>query len=523
MPQLSVSQKALFGFSTLVLLVAATGAVGYVASERLFRQLDRTTSHTLPSLELLLQIDRDLQQALVAERTTLLVTPGSAEAQRLLAEHGENLQQAQERWQRLTALGLPAGTEELVSLYEGRFDQWARTSHEVLQAHRAAASSRDSAPMLASDEAAQFEAARGCLDDLTGMLLEECEAERLEAIATRRNAGITVGAVTGFSVLVGMALAWLLGIRLPRALRDIASALGAGAQQNAEAAEQISSASHTLAQGATEQAASLEETSAALNELSGMTRRNGSHVESARSCSRETRAAASRGAREMDEMSRAVAAIQQSSNNIAAIIKTIDEIAFQTNLLALNAAVEAARAGAAGAGFSVVADEVCSLAHRSALAARETAEKIDESLRTSREGTALAARVASCLQEIDTRTAEVDRIIDEIATASEQQARGIDQVTAAVGQIDIVTQKNAAAAEESASSSAELSEQAAQLNTTMLQLNALLGAVEANAPATKQAETPAPPADLQDRKRPTASSSWKRPAPRAVVSEPVAR
>jgi len=175
----------------------------------------------------------------------------------------------------------------------------------------------------------------------------------------------------------------------------------------------------------------------------------------------------------MKEMVNAMGAIKASGDNIAKIIKTIDEIAFQTNILALNAAVEAARAGEAGAGFAVVADEVRSLAQRSAQASKETSDKIEDSIRKSEEGVRISAKVAGRLDEILVKTGKVDQLVEEIATASNEQSIGIGQVNTAVSQMDQATQSNAAHAEETASTAEELNAQAAMLKRTVEQLQRL--------------------------------------------------
>jgi methyl-accepting chemotaxis protein len=177
----------------------------------------------------------------------------------------------------------------------------------------------------------------------------------------------------------------------------------------------------------------------------------------------------------MTEMKQAMDAIKDSSATIAKIVKTIDEIAFQTNILALNAAVEAARAGEAGAGFAVVAEEVRSLAQRSAGAAKETAAKIEESVARSEHGVAISAKVATSFEEIVVKARKVDELVGEIATASTEQRQAIGQVTTAVSQMDKVTQTNAAGAEETASASEELSAQAEVMRESVGSLRALVG------------------------------------------------
>jgi len=182
-------------------------------------------------------------------------------------------------------------------------------------------------------------------------------------------------------------------------------------------------------------------------------------------------------------MKSAMDAIKESSANIAKIVKTIDEIAFQTNILALNAAVEAARAGEAGAGFAVVAEEVRSLAQRSASAAKETAALIDESVVRSGRGVDISGQVAQSFAHILDKARQVDTLVGEIATASNEQHQGIGQVTTAVSQMDKVTQSNASGAEESAAASEELSAQAQVLHDTVRQLERLVGASRQGAAA----------------------------------------
>ncbi len=325
-----------------------------------------------------------------------------------------------------------------------------------------------------------------------------------------------MAAVAGAAVLVVAGLViWSIRrfVTLP-VQRSVEFLEQCGGQVSAAASE-VSSASSSLAEGASTQAASLEETSASLEEISSMTRRNAENAKSAETIAGAARRAATDGAEDMARMNEAMQAIQSSSDNIGKIIKTIDEIAFQTNILALNAAVEAARAGEAGMGFAVVADEVRNLAQRSALAARETAEKIEDSIHKSHAGVEISSRIAGRLTEIAEKSRQVDTLVAEIARASEEQNQGITQLGSAMVQMDQVTQSNAATAEESASAATELHSQATALKEAVeLLLQNVVGGDAGKSPApiakARQAADPKPVAPV----RPPAS-----PAPLKAAAE----
>jgi methyl-accepting chemotaxis protein len=235
-------------------------------------------------------------------------------------------------------------------------------------------------------------------------------------------------------------------------------------QQVNDGSQQVASASHNLSNGATEQAAALQEVSSSMQEIVGQTKTTASNATAASSLTIQSSKAAENGNVQMQDLIAAMNDINVSSTNIARIIKVIDEIAFQTNLLALNAAVEAARAGRYGKGFAVVAEEVRALAARSAKAARETAELIDNAVLKAKNGAVIADATRRALDEIVLTSSKVQHIVSEIAVASQEQAQAITQITVGLTQIDSVTQQNTASAEESASASEELSGQAALLH-----------------------------------------------------------
>lgn len=299
------------------------------------------------------------------------------------------------------------------------------------------------------------------------MLEAEAEASSFEATVTFWTALVLFGALITAVVLIMRKVF----AEMTAAVNDLSE----GAHEVVSAARQVATSSQSLSQGSTEQAASLEETSASTEEMASMTRRNAeTSLEGARLTAQlEAEVQASSAA--LQEMVTSVTAIQDSSRQVAKIIKTIDEIAFQTNILALNAAVEAARAGEAGMGFAVVADEVRSLAQRSAQAAKDTAGMIEASIARTEAGTQQVTRVATAITSLTAGMSKVKALVDDVNGASQEQTRGFDQIAQAVQQMEKVTQTTAATAEESAAASEELNAQAESTLVTVARLEKLLG------------------------------------------------
>ncbi len=248
-------------------------------------------------------------------------------------------------------------------------------------------------------------------------------------------------------------------------LTDVMGKIKQTAQKVNSGATDIAKGNSNLSNRTEQQSSSLGNTASSMEEMTSTVKQNAYNASQADDLARMVRKQAEKGGVVVKHAVLAMGEINSSSRKISDIIGVIDEIAFQTNLLALNAAVEAARAGEQGRGFAVVASEVRNLAGRSATAAKEIKDLIEDSSEKVNEGSRLVNESGETLEEIVTGVKKVTDIVGEIASASHEQSAGIDQINKAIAEMDILTQQNASLVEQAATSSQSLGVQANSLNS----------------------------------------------------------
>lgn len=330
----------------------------------------------------------------------------------------------------------------------------------------------------AVENAARIKAAADVIDAAEAVV--NIGLNNVEALSTESDESLDTATIV---MMVGLLIALVLSIAIAiyiirsivKIMTEAVKSLSEGTTQVVSASEQISSASVSLAEGASSQASSVEEVSATIEEATASNNQNAENSREANLLAQHSNDAAKVGNQRVGDLMVAMEKITDSSQKIAKIIKTIDEIAFQTNLLALNAAVEAARAGEHGLGFAVVAEEVKNLAERSAGAAKEITGIIEASIDQVKAGTDVANKTKESFTEILNGIKKTSDLIGEIAISAKEQAEGMNQIATAMGSVDQITQQNASASEETAAAAEELNAQALSMLDNVAELAALAG------------------------------------------------
>ena len=452
---------ALAGLAFVAILVG-----GFVAGKRNDQQLARIEQGSFPAVEL----SRDLSELLSELQHSLQDAVAASEEQKL--------EQAR----------------EISAQFVARLD--AERSNPVLDAKQLTSLSEEyqSYFELASDTASRM--IDGTMDtDLLGRLKRMTEQynavhDRLEqfreaqkadissSFSLARNEQIRTQKLNGlltivFLLLLGLSYYTMRAILPP--IKTTVARLEGGSETLRHASEHLIATSDSTTEGATVQAANLQEISASLQELSSSTDSNVQSVRKVREMALGARTDAEAGMSTMQRMWKEMDEVKRTADETVKIVQSIDSIAFQTNLLALNAAVEAARAGEAGQGFAVVAEEVRTLAKRSAEAAQETSQLIAESQQSTQRGVATSRDLSELLQGIVTAVNDVSELVERVTAATSEQATGLSSIATALVDIGNVTQANAAASAGVQSATRDVASQVEDLKQVVEILSAVVG------------------------------------------------
>ncbi|MBW1802956.1 MAG: MCP four helix bundle domain-containing protein, partial [Deltaproteobacteria bacterium] len=265
---LKIGAKLTLGFAVMILMMAIIGLNGYRSVGKVERNLDDIFAVRLPSIDYLIQADRDLQQSLVAERSMIFANAKSDLFKGLVKDYEENVKQSDERWMKFKAIASTKEEAVLIANYEKARKEWKTVSRKVVDGRIADTRQgrREALDLTLGQAKEKFEAMRDYLDKLTDLNLKMAGEARQEAEATYKKTVITVLCSIGLGILIGLVFAWSLARGITRPLKAVIEGLSEASGQVASGSSQVASSSQQLAEGASEQAASIEETSSSLEE-----------------------------------------------------------------------------------------------------------------------------------------------------------------------------------------------------------------------------------------------------------------
>jgi len=492
------------GFAIVLVLLCVVGGIGLMQASHIYDGTNEIGSNWLPSVETLgsLRARADDVRRL-SLRELLAVDANQMSTTR--AQHTAAINAFNSSLDAYSKLVSSPEEQRILDSMKSSWASYLEVDDKVVKLIDAGAGSATEARQLSATEGSKrFTATLELIDSDIKLNHDGSAAEVVKAGAAFSSARIWILLLSAFALAAGAGIAFVITRSITGPLRrsvevaetvargdltaaihvdgkdELSQLLGALRHMNerlldtvgrvrsssesiATGSSQIAAGNTDLSQRTEEQAASLEETAASMEELTSTVKQNAENANQGNALAARASDTAARGGEVVSRVVDTMHGISSSSQQVAQIISVIEGIAFQTNILALNAAVEAARAGEQGRGFAVVAGEVRTLAQRSASAAKEIKDLIDESVNRVNSGTALVDEAGRTMSEIVQSVRQVSDLMGEISAASGEQHRGIEQVNVAISQMDEVTQQNAALVEEASAAAQSMASQASTL------------------------------------------------------------
>ena len=494
---LKIRGKLTLGFSLVLLFLGIIGLTGYISIKTIAQNLDEIFQVRLPSIDYILETDRDLYQALVAERSMIFTEPNSKRFQEFKEFYEENLEQADNRWESYKTFSSSDKEKALIPEYEKARDEWELASQKVidsLMAETVTDNQREAIDLALGPAKEKFEEMRTFLDQLTEFNLKSAAKAHQTAQRTYKTTVVWFLTIAGIGLAVGGVLAVVISRQITIPLKEavvISRKLAEGDLTQSIAIEtrdetgqllsamndmlkilrnvvndakdisntvvsgsqQLSSSATQMSQGANSQASAAEEISSSMQQMSSNISQNANNAS-------QTEKIAANAVEDALKSRKAVKKTIKAMKKIADEITIVAEIAKQTRMLSLNATIEAGKAHEYGKGFVVVASEVRELAERSRMAAQKITTLVDS-------GVTIVDKTGNRLTSLVPGIQKTAELVQEINAASGEQDIGARQINEAIQQLDRVTQQNSATSEELASTAEELANQSRQFQETI--------------------------------------------------------
>ncbi|MBC3810177.1 methyl-accepting chemotaxis protein [Undibacterium aquatile] len=503
---LKIAYKLLLSFFIALSLTLATGIFGIVQTARLNAASTTVLNDTLPGVRYALLMKATLNRMRVSELQHILSSEESdfSYYEKSIESRTSEFTGYETKYRSLVN---SAEEKKIFDTLDQSFISYRNAGKKVLELSRAG-NQDEARKAIRGDSVKLFRS----VNDLVDKLVEMSQAESERALVTNddlfsSSRSWIIGIMSAAMVLSVILALWIARLisrplraavtmaesaasgdltvsieaesddeigQLLRAMKTMNASLQRLVGQVREGTDAINTASQEIATGnldlsarTEQQAGSLEETASAMEELTSTVKQNADNARHANSLAGSATTVAGKGGEVVGEVIATMSSINESSRKIVDIISVIDGIAFQTNILALNAAVEAARAGEQGRGFAVVASEVRNLAQRSAAAAKEIKDLINDSVEKVAAGSKLVNQAGSTMDEVVDSVRKVSDIVNEISAATQEQSIGIEEVNNAIIKMDEVTQQNAALVEEAAAAAQSMQDQAVHLTNAV--------------------------------------------------------
>lgn len=464
----------MIGTVTLLILLVLVSGLGFLCNRSLQAAFDRAVNEETRRLLLSAEVNSATSEMMLGQTRFVLLTlqndPDASDAARQSVH--ANSSKAMEAAKQLGESMTDAQDKQTVDQLNKSLSAW---NDQFAEMERSLAADNIPAAMAANDQLQP-------LYKNLRSLREGIERRQSAALAADTRAanirGWIANLVTGLALLVAVVMGSIV-IRIVRAtnstLRELSTNVASGGQQIAAGASQVSHASQQLATQASQQSAALHETTTSTRAVLNVVRQNSNWAKDAVALTGQTEERVQQGDSLAQQLAGHMKSISEAGRKIAVIVHAVEEIAFQTKILSLNAAIEAAHAGDAGAGFSVVAAEVKTLAERCSQAARESEELLNESASCTSNGVKSIQAVQVAIREIADQCSGVKDLISRIDSGTREQSHSLAQIDSAISELESVTSSVAATAQQSASMAEEFTAQSESLRSVVQRLSGFVG------------------------------------------------